>query len=185
MTEPRGQRRSEFVEELEQRTDYAKRLLDEIEHQRREAERQGLNFTAPTEEQLRKKMAKAESPMIVYQSWGNAAPGGTFNYTVGVHNPDPVRWFWLFVHVFVGLANVAQDVGDAISAVDSRFPTLTQPQFDGLDLDPGVTKPLSFSLAVPAGMHQSNYLGNAILFQSNWHDVGEYLDRGLFVFQVT
>jgi len=178
-------RRREFLEDLERQTEHASGLLDEIDRRRQEAERQSLNFTAPTAEQLRKKLASAESPMIVFQSWGGAAPGGTVNYTVGINNPDPVQWFWLFVHVFVGPANVAPDVGDAVSAVDPRFPRLTLPRFAGLTLGPGATQSLNFSLAVPAGAQPSNYLGNAILFQATWHDLGKYLDRGLFVFDVT
>jgi uncharacterized protein (UPF0335 family) len=55
VSEPQGsEERRQFVEELERRTEHAKRLLDEIEHHRQEAERQGLIFTAPTAEQLRK-----------------------------------------------------------------------------------------------------------------------------------
>jgi hypothetical protein len=179
-------RRRELVEELEQRAEHARRLLDDIEERRQEAERQGLNFTAPTAEQLRKKLARAESPMIVGQGWsGSAAPGGVINYDVYINNPDPVYWSWLFVHVFVGPANVVPDVADAVSAVDPRFPRLTMPQVFGLSLAPGDTQPLSFALDVPAGVERSNYLGNAILFQGDWHDVGKYLDRGLFVFEVT
>jgi hypothetical protein len=178
-------RRREFVEDLEQQTEHARRLLDEIERRRQEAEREGLNFTAPTAEQLKKKLAGAESPMITSQGWSNAAPGGTINYTVGINNPDPVQWTGLFVHVFVGPANIAPDVGDAVSAVDTLFPRLTMPRFAGLTLGPGAGQSLNFSLAVPAGAQRSNYLGNAILFQATWHDVGKYLDRGLFVFEVT
>jgi hypothetical protein len=188
VTEPRGERerRREFVENLERRTEQARRLLEEIDQQRQEAERQGLNFTAPTAEQLRKKVARANSPMIVFQSWsGSTTAGGAISYTVGINNPDPDRWIWLFAHVFVGPANVAPNVGAAIQSVDSRFPRLTMPPFAGLTLDPGDTQSLNFSLDVPAGVESSNYLGNTILFQSTWHDVGEYLDRSLFVFEVT
>jgi hypothetical protein len=73
----------------------------------------------------------------------------------------------------------------ALLAVDPRFPRLTMPRFAGLILGPGATQSLSFSLAVPAGVERRNCLGNAILFQSNWHDVGKYLDRGIFAFEVT
>jgi hypothetical protein len=183
--EDERRRRREFVDDLERQTEHARRLLDEIEERRREAEHQRLNFTAPTTEQLRKKLASAESPMIVGQSWGNATPDGTINYTVWINNPDPVQWFWLFVHVFVGPVNVTPDVGGVVSAADERFPRLTMPRFAGLTLGSGATQSLSFSLAVPAGIQRSNYLGNAILFQPDWHDVGKYLDRGGFVFEVT
>jgi hypothetical protein len=188
VTEPQDERerRRQLVENLERRTAQARQLVDEIDQQRQEAERQGLNFSAPTADQLRSKLARTNSPMIVFQSWSGSAPrGGALNYTVGINNPDPDPWIWLFAHVFVGPANVARNVDDAVSAVDSRFPRLTMPEFAGLTLDPGVTQSLSFSLEVPAGVDPSNYLGNTILFQSTWHDVGEYLDRSLFVFGVT
>jgi hypothetical protein len=176
--------RRQLEEELERRTEYAKRLLNEIDRQRQEAERQGLNFTAPTAEQLKKKLASTESPMIVSQSWDVVAPGGTFTYGVEVNNPDPVRWHSLYVHVFVGLANLVRNVGDAISAVDPRFPRLTLPRFGGLSLAPEATQSVRFSITVPTSIEESNYLGNAILFQGDYHDVGSYLDRGLFVFKV-
>jgi hypothetical protein len=133
-------------------------------------------------------LSRTNSPWIVFQTWNSATPGSAFNYTnytVGINNPDPDRSFWLFVHVFVGPANVAPDVGDAVCAVDPRFPSLTMLRFDRLAIDPGDTQSLTFSLTVSAGIDSSNYLGNAILFQSIWHDVGTYLDRGLFVFEVT
>ena len=180
-----GEERRQFVEELERRTEYARRLLDEIDRQRREAERQGLNFTAPTAQQLKKKLASTESPMIVSQGWGGAAAGGTFTYSVGINNPDPFQWSSLYVHVFVGPANLVPDVGDAVSAVDARFPRLTMPRVFGLSLAAGATQSVSFSISVPTAIERSNYLGNAILFQGNYHDVGSYLDRGLFVFEVT
>jgi hypothetical protein len=184
--ERQGEERRGFARDLERQAEYAKALLEEIDRQRQEAERQDLNFTAPTEEQLKKKVAKAESPMIVFQGWsGSVAAPGTINYTVGISNPDPIQWIWLFAHVFVGPANIARDVGHAVSAVDPRFPRLTMPKFDGLSLAPGTTQSLNFSLTVDGDIERSNYLGNTFLFHSTWHDVGQYLDRSLFVFEVT
>lgn len=86
--------------------------------------------------------------MIVFQSWNSTSPGGTVNYTIGINNPDPTRSIWLFVHVFVEPANVAPDVGESLTAVDERFARLTQPQFDGLAIDPRVTKSVNFALLV-------------------------------------
>jgi hypothetical protein len=54
VTEPQGEERREFVRDLERQAEFAKALLEEIDQQRQEAERQGLNFTAPTAEQLKK-----------------------------------------------------------------------------------------------------------------------------------
>jgi hypothetical protein len=55
MTEPQGEDRRRFAQDLERQAEFANRLLEEIDRQRQEAERQGLNFTAPTEEQLKKR----------------------------------------------------------------------------------------------------------------------------------
>ena len=76
------------------------------------------------------------------------------------------------------------DVGEALATVDSRFPRLTLPEFAGLRIAPGATESLSFSIPVPANIETSNYLGNSFLFLADWHDVGDYLDRGVFVFEV-
>src|SRR5207248_2699976 len=79
------------------KTKQLKTILEEIEKHRKEAESKKLSFTAPTEEQLRKKLRKTKSPMIVYQLWTGSAPaGGQINYEVGIHNPDPTPWIWLF-----------------------------------------------------------------------------------------
>ena len=160
-------------------------ILEEVERYKLEAEKKKLNVTTVTREQLEKKLAESDSPMIVFQSWGSASPGGSLNYTVGIRNPDPVSLIWMFAHVFVGLANIVPDVGAAAAAVDPRFPRLTSPKFAGLKIDPGATETLNFSIPIPAGIESSNYLGNTFLFRSTWHDVGEYLDRSIFVFEVT
>jgi hypothetical protein len=54
VTEPRGEERREFVEDLERRTAFVRDLLEEIDRQRQQAEQQGFNFIAPTVEQLKK-----------------------------------------------------------------------------------------------------------------------------------
>jgi|tagenome__1003787_1003787.scaffolds.fasta_scaffold20392833_1 hypothetical protein len=161
-------------------------MLEELERRSEQARDEGLNFTAMTEEQLVAKLGKARSPMIISQSWsGGTTSPGALSYSLGIFNPDPDQRIWLFVHVFVGPANVAPDVGDALQAVDVRFPRLTEPAFSGFSIDAGATNSLSFSLDVPAGVQPSNYLGNAFLFAATWHDPAEYLDRSLFVFSVS
>ena len=186
MTEPQGEDRRRFVQDLERQAEFANRLLEEIDRQRQEAERQGLNFIAPTAEQLKKKLAATQSPMIVGQAWnGSVSAPGTIPYTVGIHNPDPVQWFNLFAHVFVGPATIVRDVGHAVLAVDTQFPRLTMPPVFGLTLAPGESQSLSFTITVPGDVERSNYLGNTFLFQSRWHEVGQYLDRSHFVFEVT
>lgn len=76
--------------------------------------------------------------------------------------------------------------GEFLLNVDARFPRLTQPDFAGLSLAPGASSTLTFSINIPANVeHPTNYIGNTALVQFNWHDVGTYLDRSVFVIKVT
>ena len=169
----------------EEKKKHIKKTLDEIEKQRKGVKK-GDNFTAPTEEQLRKKLERINSPFIYFQSWGPAAPGGTVNYSVGITNPDPVQAIWVFAHVFVGSGNVVSNTGEFLLNVDERFPRLTQPDFAGLTLASGASATLTFPIKIPTNVeHPTNYLGNTALVQFNWHDVGTYLDRSVFVIKVT
>lgn len=163
------------------------RIQEVVEQQKRLVEK-GENFTAVTPEDIERKLKRANSPMIVSQfgSWtGPTVLGGTLTYKVGIYNPDPTQAIWLFAHVWVGSGNVEPSVGTFLLNVDTRFPRLTQPAFGGLTLAAGASTVLHFALKVPATVEKTNYLGNCCLMQFNWHDVGTYLDRGVFVFTVS
>lgn len=172
--------------DVSKRDEQIKRILHEQEQQRDAFKKKGMQFTALDEEQLRAKLARARSPMIVSQGWSGSAPaGGSLSYTVNIHNPDPAGWVWLFGHVFVGPANMIADVGEALDAIDDRFARLTLPDFPGLSLGPNEMAALTYSVGVPAGTPLTNYQGNTFLYQADWHDTGVYLDRGTFVFAVS
>jgi hypothetical protein len=173
-----------YFARLKEKEEKLKSILDEIERHRKAAKDKKLKFTAPTKKQIWKKLTKEGSPMIVFQSWSDTTLGGTFNYNVGIKNPDPTRRIWMFNHVFIGPANMDSDVGQALCTVDTRFPRLTLPDFAGLAIDSGATESLTYSIKVPNNVERTNYLGNSFLFRANWHDVGEYLDRSIFVFEV-
>ena len=143
------------------------------------------NFTGITPEQIEEKFNRINSPMIVGQSWGSTTPGGTVPYTVSVYNPDATTAIWLFVHVWVGSGNVDPNTGTFLLNVDTRFPRLTKTATTGFSLAPGASTTLSFSIAVPSTVQLTGYIGNSCLMQFNWHDIGTYLDRGVFVFAVT
>lgn len=170
-----------------------KRILDavnnEIEKHKKEHEKQGKTFTAITPEQLENKLRRAQSPMIVWQGWSNTAPpGGVINYTVGVMNPDPVAWSNLAVEVTVGDRNPIANNDLFLSDRDARFPALAQPPTFGFTLGPAgsptASTSFSFNLTVPTGVEKTGYFGNSVLQQLNFHDVGKYLDRGVFFFGV-
>jgi hypothetical protein len=152
--------------------------------EKEKSENEGEHFTSVTPEEIQRKLERVNSPMIVSQGWGSAAPGGAVNYNLGIYNPDSTQSIWLFAHVWVGSGNVDPTVGTFLLNVDTRFPRLTQPAFSGLTLAPGASATLRFSLEVPTTVEKTNYLGNSCLMRFNWHDIGTYLDRGIFVFRV-
>jgi hypothetical protein len=160
-----------------------KKIQDAIDKHKRE--HRDENFAALTPEEIERKLKRTNSPMMVSASWGSAPPGGTFNYNVGILNPDPVADNSLYVHVWVGSGNVDPTVGTFLLNVDTRFPRLTEPKVFGLALAPGASSTLSFTIKVPTMVEKSNYLLNACLMRANTFDVGQYLDRGVFPFAVT
>jgi len=160
-----------------------KKIEDAIAKHKRESK--GEHFTSLKPEEIKAKLKRVNSPIITSQGWSNTTPGGTFNYGVGLHNPDPVSAGNLYVHVWVGSGNVDPTVGTFLINVDPRFPRLAQPPFFGLTLAPGAFATLNFSIKVPTTVEKTVYLGNSCLMQLSSHDVGKYLDRGSFPFNVT
>ncbi len=177
-TAPRQEPKISIVEHI-------RRIQQFVRKQEVVAKRKRWNYTSPSEKELARKLTRVRSPMIVFQGWsGSTSPGGSITYTVGIYNPDPTTQIWLYAHVFVGPANPVPDTGLALGEVDSRFPRLTMPDFFGLSIASGATETLQFTVAVPSNIEKSNYLGNTFLFRASYHDVGLYLDRGVFPFEV-
>lgn len=163
--------------------EHIQKIMEVVKQQKKENKEE--NFTGITADELEKKFKRANSPMIVSQGWNSTSPGGTINYNLGIYNPDPTDTIWLFAHVWVGSGNVVPDPGTFLLNVDTRFPRITLPKFDGLRIPSGTSSTLNFSFTVPANVEKTNYLGNSCLMNFNWHDVGTYLDRGIFVFAVS
>jgi hypothetical protein len=187
MIEKDPQKVEKILERVERnRKEQVEKILEEIEKERQKAKKEKMNFTAPTKEQLEKKLAKIETPMIIFQWYpGSTSSPGTVTYTVGIHNPDPFQNIWIYNHVFIGPANMVPDVGAALATVDTRFPRLTEPAFPGLTIPPNSSVSQSFTIDVPPNIQPSNYLVNSFVFLADWHDVGEYIDRGVISFTVT
>jgi hypothetical protein len=157
-------------------------IQEVIEQQKRE--NQGEHFVSITREEIEKKLKRANSPFITIQGWSDAHPGGSVYYLVGIVNPDPMTAESLYVHVWVGSGNVDPAVGTFLLNVDTHFPRLTQPKTFGLQLASGAGTLLTFSLKVPTATEKTNYMGQSCLMRLNNNDVGQYLDRGVFVFEV-
>ena len=159
-----------------------RKILEALEKEKaRSKDQHRVHVTAAD---IEKKLKRANSPMFAGHGWSGASPGGLMLYNVQIWNPDPVEVFFLFVHVWVGSGHADPVIGTFLSNVDTRFPRLTEPVFGGLKLKPSTMATLNFSMAVPAGVPKTNYIGNACLMQLNGLDVGNYLDRSGFVFPV-
>jgi hypothetical protein len=146
------------------------------------------NFTEVTPEDLKRKLKRAKSPTIIYQSWSSSAPkGGTIDFVVGIRNPDPIEARRLFAHVWVGSGAPDPVTSTFLLNVDTRFPRLTQPDFPGASIPASSTLELNFALHVPSGqvVQESNYFGHTYLIKAHWFDPSDFLDRGLWVFAVT
>ena len=162
-----------------------RKLEPELAKHKMERERQGETFTSITREEFEAKVKRVNSPMIVSQSWNNtASPGGTINDSVGIFNPDPIQWSNLAVSVSIGNRNPIASNDEFLTAFDARFPTYAKPATVGFSLAPGASTTQSFQVRIPAGVEKAGYFGNSVLLQISFHDVGKYLDRGCFFFDV-
>jgi len=166
--------------QIKKQTQKIQEVIDKHKRENREE-----HFTSLTPEQIGQKLKRVNSPMIILQGWSDSTPGGTFNYIVGIYNPDSTGASDLYVHVWVGSGNVDPTLGTFLLNVDQRFPRLTQPAFFGLLLPPGADTTFHFSITVPTVIEKTIYFGNSFLMQLNYNDVGQYLDRGVFPFAVT
>jgi hypothetical protein len=163
--------------------EHIRNIQKAIEKHKRE--NKGEHFTSITPEEIEKKLKRVNSPMIISQAWSNTAPGATFDYTLGIYNPDPAEVDWLFAYVWVGFVNIDSTIGKFLSNVDTRFARMTEPAPFGLTLAPGASAALTFTIKVPAEVEKTNYIGNSCLMQVNWPAIWTYFDRGVFVFAVS
>ncbi len=160
-----------------------RKVRDAIEQGRRQGKHE--HFEALTDEDIRKKLGRVNTPFFNFFAWSNAPPGGSFALNAGVFNPDPVTVGSMYAHVYIGPGLAVPDNGIGLLNVDARFNRLTEPQFFGLSLAPSASATLSFTVSVPAGMERSNYFGNVVLIRRKGFDVSDVFDRGSFVFRVT
>lgn len=154
-----------------------------VEKARRE--HTGDQFVGITADEIREALAKADSPFISFIGWTSATPGSTINVTVGVFNPDPPPSVTaLYLHLFIGPTHAVTDVGEYFLSADTRFHGSMQPGAPGFVLASGASTAFTFSLAVPASIQKTNYVGNAALVRARAFDVGLLLSRATFTLTV-
>lgn len=159
-----------------------KKLKDSIEKHRREGKHE--HFESVADEDVEKMLTRSNTPFFSSWGWGNTTPGGTFNLSVNVFNPDPVAVGSMYVHTFIGPALAVASNDLALLAVDARWNRLVQPQFFGMSLNPSTSGNVSFTVAAPATIERSNYFGNLFLIRRGG-GVASILDRQSYVFRVT
>lgn len=163
----------------------AKRL-EEIELLRQQAQQQGLAFSAPTKEQLEKKIrgVTGNSPYIYSMAWTSGTPRGSIaNFQVYFANPDPASYYPVFASIFFGVANFFDNIADGIVGRDDRWPSLSSAP---LSLGAGgATGTAAFVYTTPNTVVPSTYLGNVVLWRAELHDKGVYFDRGMFYVNLT
>ncbi len=160
-----------------------KRIQQQIEAHRKTIKK-GQRFVALTDEQIKAKLKRVNSPMIVGEGWtSEAARGAEISYSVNISNPDAVTQSDLFVHLFVGTGNVATNPDLHLLNVDPRFSRLMKPA-NGLTLAPGASQTIDFRLKMPS-IARSSYEGSAVLVQLDFLGSGIFLDRAAFVFRIT
>jgi hypothetical protein len=129
-----------------------KKIQQALEKEKSRYRDQNLNVTEVKPEDIERKLRRMKSPFTVLQLWTGSTPaGGTINYIVGIWNPDPFMANNIFVHAWVGSGNVDPVVGTFLLNVDTRFPRLTEPDFDAASIYPSSWWIISFALKVPAG----------------------------------
>jgi hypothetical protein len=156
-----------------------KRLLEEIELLREQTQRRGLAFASLNEEELTKKISgeTSKSPFIYYEGYVAAATPGSAAYVeIGYKNPDP-NFSQICVTIFFGLANFAADITAALAGQHAGWPYVSDaPTIVAANGGSGVAK---FNYTTPM-VARGTYLGNGVLWQPRYFDVGTYLDRSLF-----
>lgn len=168
-------------QEVEQ--EVRQRLL-EIELLKTEALDLRLSFSALDKGQLINKVKgiTANSPYIYAQAWtSGTTPGSNASYNVYIANPDPSGYYPLFASIFFGAANFNRDISEALSRgnfnADSRWPYMSTQPFS---LAAGATTSKTFSYVTPTGVPLTTYIANCVIWRGQYHDMGAYLDRGLF-----
>jgi hypothetical protein len=87
--------------------------------------------------------------------------------------------------VCVGPAVLPTDVGEALAVRDLRFPTLTMPDYPGINLQPNILYTLNVSLKIPKDIDPGNYMVNAFLFMNMFWGAALYMDRFHFPIKVS
>jgi hypothetical protein len=182
-------RLEERISELsEHEATHARLVLEEIERARGEAREKGWVLVVRDTAEILEKMRGKNTAYIgtaMFNPASTPSPG-TYNFSLGLFNPDlDNAYIWSYVCVCVGPAVLPTDVGEALAVRDLRFPTLTMPDYPGINLQPNILYTLNVSLKIPKDIDPGNYMVNAFLFMNMFWGAALYMDRFHFPIKVS
>jgi hypothetical protein len=164
---------------------HIEQIMNEIEMLEKSFRARNLSFSSLSREQVEKKVRRqtSRSPFIYSQGWTSAtSPGSSASYQVFISNPDPNGYYPVFASIFFGIANFLEE-GDFGSCAargnfnnDTGWPYMSSPP---LGLASGATANHNFIYQTP-NAPLTTYIGNCVVWVGQFHDKGEYFDRGLF-----
>lgn len=162
-----------------------KQLEVMLAKQRKEREGKDEVYAAITREEFEAKMKRVNSPFIVAHGWpATISPGGTMLYWVQVICFDIIPAQNLALAVFFGNRNAIASNDEFLSSFDPRFPTYAKGAPNGFTLGPAGNSTFWFQLTIPTGIERTGYFGNTVMQRIGHVDVGTYLDRACFFFDV-
>jgi hypothetical protein len=172
-------------EQSERLREHTRDLIEDIERRRVQARERDMDFATPNADDLLIKLKSANTPFFYFRSHNFRTPApGTFYMAVGIDNPDPFPALFLFVHLFVGPGSFLEDVAQALTVADTRFPRLTEPGSPGLQISPFERRSVEFEVPLSGHLEESHYFGNLLLISQEPGRVGGVLDRMSFILRV-
>ena len=143
------------------------------------------HFDALTDEEIEKKLKRTNTPFISSLGYSsNTTPGGSFTFSAGVSNPDPVTVSEMYVYTQIGPGLAVTDNGIALLAVDDRWNRLAAPAPFGLSLPSGGFGSASVTIKAPSNIEKTTYFASVFLLRRQAFDVSLVLDRAGFAFAV-
>ena len=181
-----GHRMTDQPEKPHDKLQHLEKIRREIQSAKTEAERQGMAFAAPTEEELRRLLEATRTPLFTSVSWfSQAPPSGTTPVTTQIFNPDATTAWALAVQVLFGAANVIGDPAAALQTANQRMPQVMFPKNAPFNLAAGTSQSVSTTLHMPADALQGSYVVNLFLLQLSGFGTGSLLNRAQIQLEVT
>ena len=161
---------------------HIRRIEKAVEKLRRECETDQFTSLGPNE--IERMLGGPNNPWIFGYGFNNSTPGGTVPLSVGIYNPGASQVNNLYVHVWIG-SGIVDPTGDTfLLNVDTRFPCLTEPDFNGVSVSPLTGAAVKMTLDIPATIEKTKYMLHMCLMKISWRE-RIIFDRGIQIIEVS